>query len=320
MRVARTRARTAAVLGALGVGLPALGFALRRAAAQAAPGHPYFAGSPLLIAHRGGADLAPENTLLAFRRAIEWWHADILELDVHPTRDGEAVVIHDPMVDRTTDGAGAVVRLSLDQLRGLDAGYRFSPDSGRSFPFRGRGIGIPTLREVLEAFPGMRVNVEIKDGRVQQRVWETIEEMDAASRVLVAAGRLRNRARFAAYPGPTSAAAEDLYAFLFYHRLRASAFYRPAVYAFQMPEKAGSRQVLSPRFVREAQAKNLPLHVWTVNHQADMRRLLSWGVDGIITDRPDWLAQVLHREFGRPLPPGPPPGEAEPFLEWLLRS
>lgn len=291
---------------AAGVGLPLAALSLRALAPAARPGRPYLAGAPLLIAHRGGAALAPENTLPAFRQALEWWEADIVELDVHPTREGEAVVIHDATVDRTTDGSGPVAGFTLEALRKLDAGYRFTADGGRSFPYRGRGVRIPTLREVLEAFPAARVNVEIKDGRAQPGVRRAIEALNASQRVLVASARRRNRARFADYAGATSASAEELYAFLALHRARATRLFRPRVDAFQLPEQHRGRQVLSPRFVREAQALNLAVHVWTVNDEADMHRLLDWGVDGIITDRPDLLARVLHERTGRPLPPGPP--------------
>jgi glycerophosphoryl diester phosphodiesterase len=290
----------------------------RRGAAR--PPQPYLQGAPLLIAHRGGSALAPENTLFAFERALSWWDADLLELDVHPTRDGEVVVIHDPTVDRTSDGRGRVAELSLAELRALDFGYRFTPDGGATHPFRGRGIGISTLAEILEALPDARVNVEIKDGRAQERVWETIHAAGATRRVLVAAARLADRRRFiGAYTGAMSASAEEMRSFLTLHLLRAAAFYRPPVDAFQMPERFGSRQLLSPRFVRDAHARGVAVHVWTVDEEADMRRLLAWGVDGIITDRPDRLARVLHETHGRPLPPGPPAG-AEPFLEWLLRA
>ncbi|HYW05502.1 MAG TPA: glycerophosphodiester phosphodiesterase family protein, partial [Longimicrobium sp.] len=101
------------------------------------PGHRYLAGAPLLIAHRGGSGLAPENTLFAFRRALSWWKADLLEIDVQPTRDGDAVVIHDPTVDRTTDGSGRVDALTVRELAELDAGYRFTPDGGITHPCRG---------------------------------------------------------------------------------------------------------------------------------------------------------------------------------------
>lgn len=284
------------------------------------PGHAYLEGAPLLIAHRGGSLLAPENTILAFRRAIRWWGADLLELDVHPTADGEVVVIHDDTVDRTTDGRGRVASLTLAQLQALDAGHRFTPDGGASFPFRGRDVAIPTLRQVLEAFPDTRVNVEIKDGGAQEAVWRLVHEMGATHRVLVAAGKRANRSRFGAYPGPTSASAEEMRAFFTLHTLRLARFYRAPVDAFQIPERHGATQVVTPRLVEDARRHNVRVHVWTVDDEADMRRLLSWGVEGIVTDRPDVLARVLHDVAGRPLPPGPDPAEAEPFLERLLRA
>jgi glycerophosphoryl diester phosphodiesterase len=284
------------------------------------PGHRYLAGAPLLIAHRGGSGLAPENTLLAFRRALSWWKADVLEIDVQPTRDGDAVVIHDPTVDRTTDGRGRVDALTARELAELDAGHRFTPDGGITHPFRGAGARIHTLREVLEALPDARVNVEIKDARAQAAVWDAVESLGAHQRVLIAAGDRRNRASFAAYPGPTSAASREMYEFFALHKLRLARFYRPPVDAFQMPDRHDGRQVLNPRWVREAHALNMAVHVWTIDEVADMHRLLDWGVDGIISDRPDRLARVLHERVGRPLPPGPGEGEAEPWLARLLRA
>jgi glycerophosphoryl diester phosphodiesterase len=282
------------------------------------PGHRYLAGAPLLIAHRGGSALAPENTLAAFRRALHWWRADVLEIDVQPTRDGECVVIHDPTVDRTTDGRGPVADRTLAELQALDAGYRFTPD-GVSFPFRDTGVRLSTLREVLTELPDARVNVEVKDGRAQAAVLRTLDELGAHHRVLVAAGDARNRSLFAHYPGPTSAGAQDLYAFFALHLLHATRFYRPPVDAFQMPERSGSRQILSPRWIREAHAHNVAIHVWTVDEEADMRRLVEWGVDGIISDRPDRLARVLNALTGRPLPPGVPTKEMAPWLERIVR-
>ncbi|HEX7243567.1 MAG TPA: glycerophosphodiester phosphodiesterase [Longimicrobiaceae bacterium] len=285
--------------------MPPLPF-LRPPSPRARPGHPYFGGAPLLMAHRGGSALAPENTLEAFRRAVEWWRADVLETDVQPTADGEPVVIHDATVDRTTDGSGPVASLRLEEVRRLDAGFRFTPDGGRTFPFRGTGVRISTLEETLRALPDVRVNVEVKDGRAQKRVWETVHDLGATGRVLIAAGRRANRSLFGAYPGPTSAAHEDVLAFWLHLRARTLRLHRPRTDAFQVPETQGALRVVSPRFVREAHALNIPVHVWTVDEEADMRRLLEWGVDGLVTDRPDRLARVLHETHGRPLPPGPP--------------
>src|SRR5689334_5224836 len=109
--------------------------------------HPYLRGlrPTLHIAHRGGSALAPENTLAAFARAVDEFHTDVLELDVHATRDGELVVAHDPDVARCTDGEGAIAERTYAELAALDAGYRFTRDSGATFPFRGRNVRIPRL-------------------------------------------------------------------------------------------------------------------------------------------------------------------------------
>ena len=237
---------------------------------------------------------------------------------MHPTRDGEVVVIHDAALDRTTDRSGAVATLTLAQVQAADAGHRFSPD-GRTYPYRDAGVTIPTLAEVLEALPDARVNVEIKDGAAQERVWEVVRAAKASGRVLIAAADRANRSRFTRYPGAVSASGSEMRAFYAAHLLRIAHRARLAVDAFQMPERYYGRQVLSPRLVADAHAHNVAVHVWTVDETADMRRLLDWGVDGIVTDRPDRLAVELNRRNGRPLPPGPPPGAAPPSVERLLR-
>src|SRR5918911_3904757 len=118
---------------------------------------------PVNLAHRGASALAPENTIEAFRLAVEAG-AGGLELDVHMTRDGHIVVIHDATVDRTTNGFGAVSEMTFHELRRFDAGHDFSPDGGPTRPYRGRGVQVPTLGEVLEEFPGVAVNIDLKDG------------------------------------------------------------------------------------------------------------------------------------------------------------
>jgi glycerophosphoryl diester phosphodiesterase len=296
-----------------GVGLAIAGLVKR----NHRPGAPYLAGAPLLIAHRGGSALAPENTLLAFERAVEWWRADILELDVHPTRDGEIVVIHDPNLDRTTDGRGLVREWTLADLRRLDAGYRFTPDAGTTHPFRGRDIGIPTLSEVLTSFPTTRVNIEIKDGRAQDGVWRSIVECGAQGRVLVAAGRKRDRSMFDDGRVPISAAEEDLRIFIAQMRIGA-VMYVPPVDAFQVPDRWGDREISTRAFIHAAAVRNIPVHVWTIDEVGAMNELFDRGVTGIVTDRPDRLARVLHDRVGRPLPSGAPNPLPEPFLETLL--
>ena len=141
---------------------------------------------PRLYGHRGAAGVAPENTLPSFERAVHDG-AGYLELDVHATRDGVVVVIHDPTLERTTDGAGAVRDLTLQELRRFDAGFRF--EHGGAHPFRGRGVRVPALEELLDAFPTMPLNIEIKQAEpaIESRVVALLERKGAAARTLLAA-------------------------------------------------------------------------------------------------------------------------------------
>lgn len=238
----------------------------------------------------------------AFRLAVDGYSADMLEMDVHLTVDGEVVVIHDPTVDRTTDGSGAVAGMELAQLQALDAGFRFTDLQG-VHSFRDRGVRVPRFREVLEAFPDTRLNVECKCRGVAKPLVELILEYGASHRVLVAAGDERNRTGARGYPGPWGASRSQLRPFYLLHRLPLGFLYTPRVDALQVPEHWDGRRILTQSFLDEAHRRNLPVHVWTVDDEDDMSRLLAMGVDAVQTDRPDRLAEVLHREWGRPLPP-----------------
>ncbi len=254
------------------------------------------------IAHRGGADLAPENTLPAFRRGLEAG-ADILEMDVHHTADARLVVIHDFSVDRTTDGSGAVDSLTLAQLQELDAGYHWRDASG-SYPYRGRGIRIPTLQEVFEAFPEQRMVVELKpsDAVVARDLCSALSACGTAESVVVASFHYSAlRAFRAACPEvATSASSREATVYWLLHAIGLSKLYSPAFNVLQMPMRARSLQLITPRFVRKARARGLPVEVWTINDDQAMVELLDLGVDGIMTDRPDLLRQVLRRNPPRP--------------------
>jgi glycerophosphoryl diester phosphodiesterase len=227
----------------------------------------------------------------------------MLELDVRLSRDGEVVVIHDATVDRTTDGTGAVAELRWEELRTLDAGARFRDPRGRP-AFRGRGVTLPRFEEVLLAFPHARLNVEAKEPAVAGPLVEIVRRHGAEGRVLVAAERDASRRSVRDYPGPWGASRRHVGLFWLLRRLPGGGRYVPGVDILQVPERWRGLRVVSPGFVRDAHARNLPVQVWTVDDPDAMRRLLSWGVDGIQTDRPDLLARVLHEETGRPLPPG----------------
>ena len=252
---------------------------------------------PLNFAHRGASARAPENTLEAFRLAVEAG-AGGLELDVHMSRDGELVVIHDATVDRTTDGAGAVAGMTLGELRGLDAGYRFSPDGGRTHPYRGRGVGIPTLAEIYEEFPAAFVNIEMKEAQpgVEEAVMEVIRDAGAEERTLVVSNRHGVVRRFRRLCGgriPSGASRREIRDFYLISRLRLERSTRPPYVALQVPVDYRRIPLVTPRFVEAAHSRGVRVDVWTINEPGEMRRLLDLGVDVIMTDRPEALTGVL---------------------------
>jgi len=234
--------------------------------------------------------------------AVEDWGADMLELDVRLTRDGHVAVIHDATVDRTTDGSGLVSQLTLEELRALDAGHRFVDPAGRH-SFRGRGVRVPTLEELLAVCPNVWLNVEAKEAEVAGPLVEIVRASGQEHRVLVAAEHEKNRRAVRGYPGPWGASRRQCMLFWFAHWLPGGGLYTPPVDVLQVPEFWKGRRIVSRRFVTEAHRRNIPVHVWTVDDPDTMRRLLSWGVDGIQSDRPDLLSEVLIEVTGRPPPP-----------------
>jgi glycerophosphoryl diester phosphodiesterase len=252
---------------------------------------------PVNVAHRGASTLAPENTIEAFRLAVEAG-AGGLELDVHMTRDGHIVVIHDATVDRTTNGSGAVSEMTLDELRRFDAGHNFSPDGGSTRPYRGRGVWVPTLGEVLEEFPGVAVNIEIKAGTpgIEETVLGILRDANALGRALVVSTPHAIVKRFRKISSghiSTGASRWEIGIFYILSRLCLERLVRPAYEALQVPLLHRGILVVTPRFIRAAQARGVRVDVWTINQAEEMRRLLDLGVDVIMTDRPGTLAEVL---------------------------
>jgi glycerophosphoryl diester phosphodiesterase len=249
---------------------------------------------PIVYAHRGGAALAPENTMAAFDNGFACG-ADGIELDVHLSRDAAVVVHHDETLERTTNGKGLVADRLAAELSRLDAGFHFRSADG-SYPFRGKGIGIPTLREVLRTYKTVPVIVELKlpGRRLAERVVDEIRAANAMDRVSVGSyyEDALQAVRYFAPTIATGSAKEEtrwaLYRSWIGWRLR-NAPYRE----FQVPERSGWTRIVSRRFVRYAHRSGLPVKVWTVNTRADIQRLVGWGVDGIITDRPDIAREVI---------------------------
>lgn len=265
---------------------------------------PYLdAPRPLAFAHRGGAALWPENTLASFRGALELG-VPYIETDIHRTRDGHIVVFHDARLERTTDGKGFVRHHTLADLKRLDAGYYFSPD-GTSYPERGKGHTIPTLAELFDLSDTVRFNIEIKQGdpSMTEQVWRFLQDRDAVDRVLIAAEHDDIGDEFRRVSGGRTATSPGLRGVLaFWAAVRTGTWRRlgPRYDALQVPASYRGLTVVDERFVHAAHELGLHVHVWTIDDEAEMQRLLSLGVDGLMSDRPDRLMRVLGSSAGPP--------------------
>ncbi|MGH3144418.1 MAG: glycerophosphodiester phosphodiesterase [Rubrobacter sp.] len=260
---------------------------------------------PANFAHRGDSTRAPENTLEAFGKAVEEG-AGGLELDVHLTGDGHVVIIHDATADRTTDGSGPVAETTLDELRRMDAGYGFSPDGGRTYPYRGLGLVVPTLAEVFEAFPGVAINVDIKPLSADEEVvLQVVRDAGSEGRTLIVSehhGVVRRVRGLSGGRVATGASRLEITVFYVSSLLRLEGLLDPDYTALQVPVEYGPLTLVTRRFVEAAHARGVRVDVWTVNDPAEMHRLLDLGVDVIMTDLPETLAGVLAER--RRLTPG----------------
>jgi glycerophosphoryl diester phosphodiesterase len=244
------------------------------------------------IAHRGGSKLRPENTMAAFDHAATLG-VDGMECDVQLSRDGVPVVIHDATLGRTTDAVGSVGARTAGELARLDAGHHFGPDAG--FPFRGRGYGIPALADVLSRHPTIPFVVEIKGAEpgAVRPVLEVIDRAGARERTIIGgfSQAVLDEVRRLAPDVPTSASHAEVRSALRRTRL----FLTPRAVGFQLfqvPYHFGGRRVFGRRFVVGARRTGLPVQAWIVDEEADMRRLVGWGVTGLISDRPDVAVRV----------------------------
>lgn len=243
------------------------------------------APTPLAIAHRGGAVDGAENTLAAFARAVEAGY-HYLETDVHLTADGVLIAFHDDELDRVTDGTGRIDELPWARIR------------------QARVAGtqqIPTLAEVLDAFPDVRVNIDPKTDATVEPLVRAIRDADAGDRVLIGSfdqrRLLRVRRRLpgvATSMGPWEVRALKAAA----RGLMPTAFVPRRAVCAQVPEVHEGTRIVDRAFVRTAHERGLQVHVWTVNEAPDMHRLLNYGVDGIVTDAIGELRGVLEERGG----------------------
>jgi glycerophosphoryl diester phosphodiesterase len=223
---------------------------------------------PIAIAHRGGAKLRPENSPAAFDHAVSLG-VTACECDVHLSSDGEVVVIHDATLDRTTNATGPVSARTARELADL---------------------GVPRLAELLDRHRGVEWIVEIKGARpdLAERTVGVLRDLDAIDRVIVGSFSQRSldAVRQIAPKVATGASSREAHAAARRALFRLPWGRRP-FQALQVPFRVRGREVFGESFVRQARRASVPLHVWVVDEPSDMRRLLSWGVTGLISDRPD---------------------------------
>lgn len=262
-----------------------------------------------IIAHRGASRQFPENTIESFARAVEIHSDVILELDLWMSMDREIIVMHDGVLEKTTSGRGPICGSTLAEIKEAEAGYGVSFDGGETYPFRGRGIRPAAFREVLERFPLSRVSADIKydSPDFARSVLRCISEYGAEDRVIVGSfhERIVSLVRRENPRLATSFSRNEvlLFAFMskarlpFFPRFRGDALMVPEFSSGDMPEDLGrgvfqGLRIVTPRFIKAAHDHGKAVYVWTVNRRENMERLISWGVDGIVSDFPDTLAQI----------------------------
>lgn len=281
------------------IGILALGFSFVRMIALKRPVQKdtstFFRDEFEVVAHRGGSLENPENTLTAFEAAAKISPDILIELDVHLSKDGELVVIHDPSLDRTTNGTGFVRDKTVAELKSFDAGYRYTNEIGEH-NFRGKGIQIPTLREVLEKITDRRLIIEIKSDEpiVEEKIASLIKEFEAQDRVMFGSQKSTILARLKKLqPRWNYCAGRDE----ILRTVMLLAMYLESVgsipgSAYLIPEKDKNIQVFSERLKSELHRRGKRVLIWTVNQEEDMLRLITQGVDGLITDRPSLLYKL----------------------------
>ncbi len=257
--------------------------------------HPFFQKKVRLCAHRGDSFHFPENTLPAFESAAAL-HVDCIETDIHLTIDGTCIIWHDDTLENLTGEKTRICSQTVDTLQSLDAGYVFSPDGGRSFPFRDSGIRMVTLEELLEALPEMRFNIDLKDKnkKLVKEFVRIVKRHGAEKRILGASFHHENILQLRELlPGLATSFSEK--EALNTVILQKTGFLRFKKHfhaeAFQVPEYQNGIKIVTKGLIRTLHARDVLVQVWTINKKTDMERLFAMGVDGIFTDNPHLLIQ-----------------------------
>jgi glycerophosphoryl diester phosphodiesterase len=258
---------------------------------------PFLDPMPTVIAHRGDSANYPENTLPAFLSA-QAMHIDVIETDVHLSGDGELVIWHDPTLERNTNGSGRIEDHTLEQLKAYDAGYMFTKDGGKTFPFRGKGVQLCTLDEALKACPNQRFNVDLKtkDLAIVEVFLSVIRQNNAENRVLGASFHLSNLKKLRKLEPKvlTSLTTQEVLTYLVLQKLHLlpKCIGKKRRIVFQVPVSQGAITVITDSFVRQMHERNAVIQVWTINKREEMERLFKMGVDSIMTDKPALVIEV----------------------------
>lgn len=250
-----------------------------------------------IIAHRGGAIEAPENTLVAFDAAVTISPKVILELDIHYSSDKKIVVHHDPVLERTTNGVGKLRNLTFDELRKLDAGYNFKNEQGE-YSYRGKGIQIPTLEELFAKYPDTRMIIEVKPNErdLGKDLYDLARKYNRMDKTIFASehSRVVQYLRSLDAEILTNAGEDEILRTLMLLNVNLPSLDSMKADAFCIPESHSGIQILSPELISELNKRHKKAYIWTVNDESDMRRLIEQKVHGIITDRPKALSTLLN--------------------------
>ena len=260
--------------------------------------------------HRGAPQEFPENSIESYKRAVEIFPHILLETDIRVTRDGRFILFHDDILDHHTDGKGPVKNHILEEIKKMDAGYNISFDGGKTYPFRGKGYRLALLKDALSLFNDTLFSIDLKDESFDTALEaiELIKRCNAFDRVIIGSFHskiikgLRDK-----YPAlVTSFSMTEVAKFLMLQKLGLSRFYRKKDKALFIPEYSwlhGSElnkekwfqgiHIVTQRFIKAAHRKGIPVFIWTINDSLNMKRLIDWGVNGIITDFPDKLKIVM---------------------------
>jgi glycerophosphoryl diester phosphodiesterase len=250
------------------------------------------------MAHRGESENTPENTMLALESAVDIG-VDVLESDLQLTKDDQVVLFHDDDLLRTTGKTGTIRSYTLDELRQIDFGHTFTTDDGTTFPFRGKGHGIVTLQEAFERFPDTIFNLDIKDTfpSAPMELARLITQIGRSDSVIVASFHDIQIERFRELMPeiPTTAHPTEVRNFVLNTKIGLPRIRSDQIHfkSFAVPMKSGPLKVVTKKFVRKAHEHKIAVHVWTINDEPTMNSLLDLGVDGIFTDNPRLLKEVL---------------------------